>query len=173
MKDLRTYLFRDSGTIPNNQRLPVLYYVQALSLSSPNPARDTERLLLRHGWQGTWVNGVFPYWHYHSRGHEVLCCTAGHARLALGGSTGIEAEVIAGDVILLPAGTGHKRLSASRDFLIVGGYPPHQFPDLLTEDPADRRRALTQIPQTALPTSDPIFGSRGPVFDHWLNPQPR
>ena len=168
MKELRTYLFRDSGTVPNNQRLPVLYYAQALSLEGrDDPAREAERMLLGNGWQGTWVNGVFAYWHYHSKGHEVLCCVSGRAKIGLGGTTGIEAQVIAGDVILLPAGTGHKRLASSRDFVMVGGYPPGQFADMLTEDPADRRRALAQIPRTALPETDPVFGARGPVFEHW------
>jgi uncharacterized protein YjlB len=68
----------------------------------------------------------------------------------------------AGDVVILPAGTGHQRLSASGDFLVVGGYPPSGTYDECTslEGPL---RALRSIPKVALPRKDPVYGAAGPL----------
>jgi uncharacterized protein YjlB len=85
-----------------------------------------------------------------------------------GGDEGAEVEVTAGDVAVLPAGTGHQRLSASADFLIVGGYPPEGEYDLCRADnPEDRTRALDTIPKVPKPQADPLFGPDGPLTKLW------
>ena len=82
-----------------------------------------------NGWQGTWTYTVYDFWHYHVDGYEVLGCVAGEAEIGFGGEAedgGIAATMRPGDVVLIPAGVGHKRLSATADFAVVGAYPPGQ-----------------------------------------------
>jgi uncharacterized protein YjlB len=127
-----------------------------------------ERLFTTNGWGGTWRDGVFDFHHFHSTSHEALGVVGGAAVLALGGPQGEEVEVAAGDVLVLPAGTGHKRVSAEAGFQVVGAYPPGQEDyDLRRGDPAELEEALSNIERVALPTSDPVEGERGALLEAW------
>ncbi|MET1013592.1 MAG: cupin domain-containing protein [Paenisporosarcina sp.] len=164
------FKFKDDGYIPNNPHLPVIL-VKEVFQDHPS---DIEKIFNQHNWQNSWVNGVFPYHHYHSNAHEVLGVKAGTARLIIGGESGKKITVQQGDVIILPAGTGHKKLECSNDFKIVGAYPEGMSYNIKTGEDNDRPQVLHDIVQVPLPMTDPIFGNRGPVFDHWHakeNPQ--
>ena len=107
-------MFADDGSIPNNPRLPFLVYRRAIDLSgTPDPEQVIEKNFARHGWGDMWRNGIFPYVHYHSMIHEALGIARGRAKVRFGGANGEVLDLAAGDVAVLPAGTGHQCLWAA------------------------------------------------------------
>jgi len=155
--------FVDDGRIPNNH-LPLLHYARALATPS---AEGMEALLNANDWPPRWRASIFTYHHYHSTAHEVLGVASGDAWVLMGGPKGRELKIRAGDVVVIPAGVGHCRLSSSSDFLVVGGYPPGQDWDLLRGRDGERPRADRNIAAVKVPATDPVFGAKGPLLDVW------
>lgn len=155
-------LFGEANGIPNNPSLPILIYRGAFS-GAADMARAMEARFAAHGWPPQWRNGIYAFHHYHSRGHEVLGIATGEAEVMLGGEGGRKLHVRRGDVLLLPAGTGHCRLSSSRDLLVVGAYPPGQEGDIL-RGPATQaiKDGIAALPH---PARDPVEGR--PLSEHW------
>ncbi len=119
-----THVFADDGRIPNNP-LPFVLYRGAIDLTgSPDPERVVEKAFAANGWGGLWRNGVYPYVHYHSMIHEAMGVARGFARVRFGGEKGRVIEITAGDVVVLPAGTGHQRVMESSELMVIGAYPP-------------------------------------------------
>src|SRR5918999_6425889 len=116
--ELETWHAPPGDQIPNNPRFAVLLY-RGIDAAAEG-AGAVRALFAEHGWGGSWVDGVFDFHHFHSTSHEVLAVLAGSATLELGGPQGEAFDVSAGDVVVLPAGTGHRRADASRDFRVVG-----------------------------------------------------
>lgn len=162
---VQTLLFEDDGSIPNNPNLPLLVYPGALPQTDAAACRS---LFERNGWIGSWVDGVYRYHHFHSTSHEVLGVVSGSARIQFGGEQGQIIEVRAGDVAVLPAGTGHCNKGASADFQVVGAYPQGQENwDLRTGKADERPKVLDNISRTPLPQADPVYGVSGPLVDIW------
>src|SRR5918994_510539 len=152
--ELETWHAPPGDRIPNNARFAVLLYrgVEAAA----EGAGAARALFGRHGWGGSWVDGVFDFHHFHSTSHEVLAVLEGEATLELGGPQGRAFEVAAGDVVVLPAGTGHRRAAARDGFTVVGAYPGGQEDyDLLREADDAARERIRAVP---IPDQDPVGG---------------
>jgi uncharacterized protein YjlB len=160
------HVLKDAGTIPNS-RLPLLIYQEAFELPQDDPATALETLLRGHAWGNDWRNGIFTYHHYHSTAHEALFVYSGSAKVQVGGEGGPVQTINAGDVVIIPAGVGHKNLGASSDFHVIGAYPPEQNVDMNYGKPGERPRVDEHIARLALPTTDPVFGKKGPLLEHW------
>jgi uncharacterized protein YjlB len=161
-------LFADDGSIPNNPRLPFLVYRRAIDLAgTPDPERVIEKTFARHGWGDMWRNGIYAYPHYHSTIHEAMGIARGRARVRFGGKFGQEIVVEAGDVLVLPAGTGHQGLTVSTDLMVIGAYPPSGKFDLCRGSKAEHAKALQAIPNVPLPATDPVYGKAGPLMRLW------
>jgi uncharacterized protein YjlB len=94
------------------------------------------------------------------------------ATLEFGGIKGRKFKVKAGDVVVLPAGTGHRLITSSRNFLVVGAYPADGTYDECT-DTRERAEAAKRIAKTRRPDSDPVFGRSGPLMTLWQRGKPR
>ena len=160
-------LLSDLGTIPNNPRLPLLLYKQAVDLPEEGAPELFEELFTANGWPAAWRNGIFEFHHFHSTAHEALGVYAGSATTLLGGKGGIEVTVERGDVVIIPAGVGHKCLEKSDDLAIVGAYPTDTGPDLLKGEPQERPACIEAIAKVAIPAQDPLYGEGGPMSEHW------
>lgn len=162
------YILRDDGNFPNNSELPVLIYKQVLDLPERKlrAAAIVEDVFAENDWKNSWRDGIFKYHHYHSNTHEVMGVFRGSAEVQLGGPDGPITVVHKGDVIVLPAGATHKCLRA-HDFKCVGAYPDGAQFDMNYGKPGEREKTMDNISKTALPDKDPVFGNKGPLWEHW------
>lgn len=157
--------FADDGRIPNS-RLPLLHYPAVLARGDAS-AEAMEELLAKTGWPPRWRASIFTYHHFHSTAHEVLGVASGDAWVQMGGPMGRELRIFAGDVVVIPAGVGHCRLSSSADFFVVGGYPPGADWDLMRGQVGERPEADRNIAAVPLPETDPVSGATGLLLDLW------
>lgn len=160
-------LLNDDGTFPNNKKLPLIVYKNAISIPGENPAGAFESIFRNNGWGGSWRNGIYPYHHYHSTAHEVLGVFAGNVTVQLGGPNGLVINAGPGDVIIIPAGVAHKNLGSSTDFRCVGAYPAGQTWDMNYGRAGERPTADQHISKVPLPETDPVFGTDGPLIKSW------
>ncbi len=97
----------------------------------------------------------------------MLGVYSGEVTAQFGGDEGIVVTAQPGDVIVLPAGTGHKKLSSRGVLGIVGAYPAGQHPDMCTPLLSSPQRQAAAIARVTLPQRDPFYGEGGPLLAHW------
>ena len=156
-----------SGAIPNHSRWPLLVYTSVVAIEASDPAADFEALFERNGWPAAWRNGVHPFHHFHCDAHEALGVYSGVVTVQFGGEGGVVITAHPGDVIVLPAGTGHKKLSSRGTLGVVGAYPAGQCPDMCTPMLSNLKRSAAAVARVVLPQRDPVYGEDGPLFTHW------
>ncbi|MEY9884623.1 cupin [Bradyrhizobium sp. USDA 329] len=159
---------RDDGIVPNNPKLPALLYRGVVKLKGRRfpPEVIIDTLFDTNGWRRSWRDTVYDFVHYHSQIHEVMGVARGTARIECGGIKGRILNMKAGDVLVLPAGTGHRLIESSRDFLVVGAYPQDGTYDECT-DTRERADAVRRIAKVRKPKTDPVLGPRGALVQHW------
>jgi uncharacterized protein YjlB len=160
---IETYRFDDDGGIPNSP-LPTLIYHQ---VEAARDAASCEALFDGDTWVPDWRDGIFSFNHFHSTAHEALGIVSGSATVMLGGPQGRTFEIEHGDVLVLPAGTGHCNQGSSSDFLVVGAYPDGMGWDIRRGDPAEHDEAIANIRAVPLPRADPVEGVDGPLTELW------
>jgi uncharacterized protein YjlB len=168
MSEVQAFRFEDDGETPNNPRLPMLVYHGAIALDGERDAAvPFERAFARHGWGDGWRNGIHSFLHFHTGAHEVLGIARGRATVEFGGASGQTLTVEAGDVVVLPAGTGHRRVSSSGDLLVVGAYPLSSPVDQKRPGQIDHAQAVAAIATVPVPEMDPVHGRTGPLVELW------
>lgn len=158
---------KENGFFPNNETLPVLIYKQIFILEGSDPAGIIEKLLMKNNWGGSWRNGIYDYHHYHSTAHEVLGVYSGWAEVELGGPGMNPLKIEKGDLVVLPAGTAHKRRKSGDGFAVVGAYPDKQKYDMNYGKEDEYEISKVNIQKVPLPANDPVFGKNGEIKSLW------
>ncbi|MGI2251599.1 cupin domain-containing protein [Staphylococcus cohnii] len=149
-------------SIPNNSRYALLLYKNVIK-----PKESPLDILSKNNWSNAWRGGIFPTHHYHSNTHEVLIVVSGKATVQLGGELGPHVDIQQGDVIIIPAGFGHKLVHSHHDFAVIGAYPNGNDCDFCTGKPDEWPQNLENIKNISLPDTDPIYGKDGPLYKYW------
>ncbi|SMC87669.1 cupin domain-containing protein [Pedobacter africanus] len=163
----------DDGVIPNS-KYPVIFYHHVFTMEGEPAAAFLEHRFAENGWSNAFRWRVYSYHHYHTNTHEVLGVYAGNALLQLGGPKGEKMHVRPGDVLILPAGTGHICLSHSDDFAVVGAYPNGVEPDLVKITDTRPEGIADKVDAVPVPEKDPFFGSTPPgMVSSWVEREER
>jgi uncharacterized protein YjlB len=168
---VQSFFLKEDGQIPNNPTLPVIFYQNAFDGEDGGRSpEEIEAAFNSHGWTNSWTGDVYDYLHYHSNTHEVLGVRRGTGTILAGGDSGQRLDVKPGDVVLLPAGTGHMKVESTDDFEVVGAYPLGAEPNLTDRDPAKAAQAKNTISNVGIPEQDPVFGDddQSPLLHKWV-----
>ena len=111
---------------------------------------------------------MYKQTNFHSTTHEVLGVVSGRARLCFGGEGNpqrFEPTVKRGDLIIVPAGVGHRLLDGEGEepFQMVGSYPNHKQWDMCYGRAGEEEK-VESIRDVAWFDRDPLYGDDGPAL---------
>lgn len=155
-------MISETNDFPGNSQLPFLCYKEAFKLNGKNGSKTIKKIFEANNWYKIWINGIYDFHHYHSNNHEVLGIATGKAIVQLGGNQGIIIEVARGDALIIPAGVSHKCIEKSQGFSCVGAYSID-----VEYDMKEKKANKQKIASLPLPSSDPVYGNKGPLHKHW------
>jgi len=107
---------------------------------------------------------MFSETHFHSTTHEVLSIASGSAKCCFGGEENegrVELVLEKGDVVLVPAGVGHRLLEDYGGFQMVGSYPGGTSWDMCYGHSGEQAK-VKAIEKLAWFKRDPIYDEHGP-----------
>ncbi|KIW73646.1 hypothetical protein PV04_01745 [Phialophora macrospora] len=150
--------------IPNTsiQHKPLMIYHGAFSNATPSSVESHLRSVGVVSPQ--WTYTMFTETHFHSNTHEVLSIIAGSAKCCFGGEKNterVEPVLRQGDVVIVPAGVGHRLLEDYGDFQMVGSYPTGKTWDMCYGK-AGEEEQVRQIEGLGWFKRDPVYGDDGP-----------
>jgi len=150
----------DKGEDVPNSALPVLIFRSLLAPGARDKANAFRERFRKGQWTGLWTDTIFDYTHFHSNAHEALGIAEGKVTVRLGGDGGRLFRLKAGDMLVLPAGVGHRRVGGDKGLKVIGAYPRGQ-------SHFDMKRKGRARPNVPLPKTDPFYGEGGPVVEIW------
>ena len=166
---LVAHKIEENGNFPNNPNLPLMIYKGAFLIHPDETEEAIKKVFAQNGYTNAWVDGIFDYQHYHSNTHEVMGVFSGKAEVQFGGVHGVCIELDKGDVVVIPAGVAHMKLHASEDFMVIGAYPNGAEYNIKYGKADERPEADEDIAKVKSPDNDPVYGSKGHLFECWYN----
>lgn len=131
MVEVKKYYFPPTPLIPNSPQ-PLLHYPGLLKTPAERRPAEINRRFNENDWLTQWIfrYGPTQHSHYHSGIHECMAVLSGSATIRFGVADtsddmerntygdgkeegGIELQVQAGDVFVIPAGVAHKTFNTS------------------------------------------------------------
>ncbi len=170
MESTITERFRDDGIVPNSDKPAVIYRnaVHFNDVLEKEAMVQLQKLVSPNGWDISWSDSVYKRVHYHPNTHEVLVCFRSWAILELGGRRfGKEFMIRMGDVVIIPAGVGHRRVESTPNFKVFGLYPTRFTYETYWAYEKFRRSAMGKLKWVPMPPADPVYGKKGHLLRMW------
>lgn len=156
--------------VPNTsiQQKPLLIYHSAFDPATTSASGIESHLSAIGVVEPQWRYTMYNTTHFHSTTHEVLCISSGCAKLCFGGEANdgrVEPVVRKGDVVVVPAGVGHRLLEdQGGGFQMVGSYPNGCNWDMCYGKEGEENK-VKGIEQLGWFKKDPVYGEKGPALD--------
>jgi len=96
-----------------------------------------------------------------------IAVARGRARAQFGGGNGEALDLMAGDVVVLPAGTGHQRLFQTPDLVVIGACPPNGHYNLCRGSKAEHALSLAVIPRVSPSDAEPVIWTGRQLLALW------
>ena len=112
-----------------------------------------------------WRYTMYSDTHFHSTTHEVLVISSGHAKCCFGHEDNphrVEAVLDKGDVVVIPAGVGHRLIQDYGGFQMVGSYPSSSAGWDMCYGRVGEEDKVKAISDLTWFGRDPVYGDDGP-----------